>query len=226
MNLISFIKFGVLSNQRSSISLLATIRALDIVAFISGLLGLEKVLIWHSNLIRRGQGSHETERVRYAPITGSPLSSLTSRSICRRKLFLPLCRLTHHLPSPLPLSLSCDKCQSAGRCKWPKQGQVSSSPAKAVLFPNLLKGWRVNAVSEDITLFPLSLSGASRCFGALHWSSKHPRNSPSPLLIRVRSLNCMLAYIRRRLASFPSERPLSCSSSVNVDSTLAHLKRL
>ena len=155
-----------------------------------------------------------------------------SRSIYRQKLFLLRCRLTHHLsPSPfLPLSLSCDKCQSAGRCKWPKQGgqvsfmysskdcflpillkkwpkqgQVSFTPAKAVLFPNLLKGWLVNAESEGTTPFPLSLSGASRrCFGALHRSSKHPRNSPSPLLIRVRSLNCMLAYIRRQLASFLS----------------------
>ena len=196
MNLTSFIKFGVLSNQRSSISLFATIRALDIVAFHIWTPGLRKtgyarskVLIWHSNLIRRGQGSHETERVRYAPITVQAVLCPPSRSICRRKLFLPLCRLTHQLSSSpsLSLSLSYDKCQSAGRCKWPKQGQVSSTPAKAVLFPNLLKGWLVNAVSEDITPFPLSLSGASRCFGALHWSSKHPRNSPPPLLIRVRS---------------------------------------
>ena len=67
-----------------------------------------------------------------------------SRSIYRRKLFLLLCRLTHHLSSSpfLPLSLSCDKCQSAGRCKWPKQGgQVSFIPAKTVFSPILLKKW-------------------------------------------------------------------------------------
>ena len=156
-----------------------------------------------------------------------------SRSIYRRKLFLLPCRLTHHLSSSsfLPLSLSCDKCQSAGRCKWPKQdGQVSLMYSSKDCFPSDMCIAQGLAVSEGTTPFPLSLSGASRCFGALHRSSKHPRNSPSPLLIRVRSLNCMLAYIRRQLASFlpclPSERPLSCSSSVNVDSTLAHLKRL
>ena len=129
-----------------------------------------------------------------------------SRSIYRRKLFLLRCRLTHHLSSSPPSFLPSPSHVTSVNRRDDASGQNKAAkshlciPVKTV-FPLICIAQGL-AESEGTTPFPLSLSGASRCFGALHWSSKHPRNSPSPLLIRVRSLNCMLAYIRRQLSSF------------------------
>ena len=84
------------------------------------------------------------QSVRYAPITDCPLSSLALH-LPTKAFSPPLSSYSSPLlfsPFLPPLSLSCDKCQSAGRCKWPKQGgQVSFIPAKTVFSPILLKKW-------------------------------------------------------------------------------------
>ena len=154
---------------------------------------------WHSMLIKRSPGSHEAER---AICANYGLSSVLPRAPFTDESFFSSFVVLLITSPLLPSSPSPSHVTSVNR----RDDASGQNKAKCRLLQQRLfiPELAQELASEDTTPFPLSLSGASRCFGALHRSSKHPRNSPSPLLIRVRSLNCMLAYIRRQLASFLS----------------------